>query len=149
MGHLREYSPRTTVACRDEPALPDLKTSIHDQKILCVFSRIVDFYHELFFYDYDPALAKILRKNVILLHDTARSHNSKSDFRKKFELGYFTTSFLLLFLKGKTFNSVEKTTQAVENFFQSKPAAFYKGGIHKLPERLEKVTDNSGEYVIN
>ncbi|GFW27189.1 uncharacterized protein TNCV_94151 [Trichonephila clavipes] len=53
------------------------------------------------------------------------------------------------FLNGKTFNSEEQITQAVENFFQSKPATFYKEEIYKLPEREEKVIDNSGEYVIN
>ncbi|KAG5333135.1 SETMR methyltransferase, partial [Acromyrmex heyeri] len=53
------------------------------------------------------------------------------------------------FLNGKTFNSEEQVSQAVENFFQSKLITFYKEGIDKLPGTWEKVIHNSGEYIIN
>ena len=49
----------------------------------------------------------------------------------------------------KIFKSKEQVRQAVEEFFESKPTAFYMDGHHKLQERWEKVMKNNGEYFIN
>lgn len=106
------------------------------------------------------------RKNVIFLHDNARPHTQGWLKKKLLSLDglfYHTptllprldpTDYHLLcslqnFLNGKTFNSEEQVSQAVENFFQSKPITFYKEGIDKLPERREKDIHDSGEYIIN
>ncbi|CAK9809291.1 Histone-lysine N-methyltransferase SETMAR [Anthophora quadrimaculata] len=97
-----------------------------------------------------PALVN--RKNVILLHDNVRPHTARVTQEKILELGwsvlpqplyspdlaptdYHLFCSLQNFLNGKTFNSEEQVSQAVENFFQSKPTTLYKDGIDKLPGR--------------
>lgn len=52
------------------------------------------------------------------------------------------------FLDAEAFNSKEEVSQAVENFFQTKPITSYREGIDKLQGRWEKVVHNSGEYII-
>ena len=53
------------------------------------------------------------------------------------------------FLNGKIFRSQEQGRQAIEEFFESTPTAFYMDGIHKLPEGWEKIIMNYGDFIIN
>ena len=36
----------------------------------------------------------------------------------------------------------------LKQFFDSRPAGYYKLGIHKLPERLREVNDENGQYLL-
>ncbi|GFU24763.1 mariner Mos1 transposase [Trichonephila clavipes] len=124
---LREYSPQKT-------QVQGVQEKLHEKR---------------------PAPAN--SKNVILLHDNPRPHTAKVTQENVLELGwsvllhtpyspdhsptdYHLFCSLQKIFGGKTFNSEEQITQAVENFFQFKPATFYKEGIYKLPGRWEKIS---------
>jgi histone-lysine N-methyltransferase SETMAR len=48
---------------------------------------------------------------------------------------YWLFRQLKIFLRGKKFNTTGEVRSAVEEFFNSKTADFYKRGINKLEER--------------
>jgi hypothetical protein len=50
------------------------------------------------------------------------------------------------FLKGRRFENIDEMGEALEEFFDSKDAEFYRRGIMKLPEKWEEVIEVDGEY---
>ena len=89
---------------------------------------------------------------VFMLHDNARPHTAKLTRLKMIELGwevlthppyspdlapsdYHLFRSLQNHLREKRFDDREALEVDLVNFFASKPAAFYKQGIHSLPER--------------
>lgn len=102
---------------------------------------------------------------VLFLHDNARPHSAKVTHDKILELDWellphppyspdlAPTDFHLFrslqdHLKGKTFNNQEVLKTEVQNFFSSKPASFYREGIHCLPDRWRKVVELDGHYIV-
>lgn len=88
------------------------------------------------------SLVCITLENILELGWSVLTQNYSLDLAPS---GYTTFS-----VPYKTFwmnNSEEQVSQAVENFFQSKPTKFYKEGIYMLPERWEKVIHNSGKHI--
>ncbi|VDL66359.1 unnamed protein product [Nippostrongylus brasiliensis] len=49
----------------------------------------------------------------------------------------------------KKFRNEEDVKTAVNTFFETKPASFYRDGIFDLPNRWRKVIQSDGEYVID
>ena len=49
-------------------------------------------------------------------------------------------------LEGRDFNTRGTVEAALKQYFDSRPAGFWKDGIHKLPERWRQVVDNNGAY---
>lgn len=103
------------------------------------------------------------RSQVVFLDDNARPHRSKLTNAKIRELGWdrvdhppyspdlAPSDFHLFrslehFLRGKQFESFEEVSEAVEEFFGSKDANFYRRGIMKLSEKWQEVIDVDGEY---
>ena len=52
-------------------------------------------------------------------------------------------------LNVKTFNDDEAVTYHLVQFFADKNQKFYELGIMKLPERWQKVIEQSGKYIID
>jgi histone-lysine N-methyltransferase SETMAR len=50
-------------------------------------------------------------------------------------------------LNGQTFPNQNELEEFLDNFFESKPASFYRDGIYKLPGLWEKIAAKSGEYL--
>lgn len=50
------------------------------------------------------------------------------------------------FLKGRSFTRVEQVETVVQEFFDSKPPAWYRRGIEQLAERWHNVVENGGLY---
>ena len=51
-------------------------------------------------------------------------------------------------LNGKNFNSLEDCKRHLDKFFAQKDKKFWEDGITKLPEKLKKVVEQKGEYII-
>lgn len=51
------------------------------------------------------------------------------------------------FLRGQKFITETELTSAVDAYFSSKSADFYKNGINNLRTRLQQVIDCQGEYI--
>ena len=47
----------------------------------------------------------------------------------------------------RSFNDVEAVKTALQQFFDSKPVEFYRGGIYLLPDRWREVIHHDGTYV--
>ena len=50
---------------------------------------------------------------------------------------------------GIRFTSEQGIKNCLDSFLAAKPAQFFWDGIHKLPERWEKVIDSDGQYFLN
>jgi hypothetical protein len=48
-----------------------------------------------------------------------------------------------------SFNNDAELQNWLDDFFTAKPADFFKCGMGNLPERLEAVVNNGGEYIID
>ena len=53
------------------------------------------------------------------------------------------------FKRDKTFTDADDVKKTVHSFFGSKPQKFCRDGIAQLPIRLQKITDNNGNYFID
>ena len=53
------------------------------------------------------------------------------------------------FLNDKTFNDDEAVKSHWDQFVVDKEQKFYERGIMKLPERLQKVIEQKGKYIID
>jgi hypothetical protein len=51
-------------------------------------------------------------------------------------------------LQSESFVDDDHLKQWLADFFASKPAQFYKNGIHSLPDRWKKVVDSDGDYIV-
>ena len=60
------------------------------------------------------------------------------------EVGWSDTNFI----DGKKLPNKRAAENHVAKFFATKPQKFYTDGIMKLPEKWQKVKDNSGTYVL-
>lgn len=111
-----------------------------------------------------PALVN--RKNVILLHDNARPHVAKIVKDKLLEMGwetlahppyspdlapsdYYLFRSLQNYLAEKRFENEGDVQHALQEYFESKSAEFYRAGINSLPARWQQVIDNDGCYLTN
>ncbi|GFV42701.1 mariner Mos1 transposase [Trichonephila clavipes] len=107
----------------------------------------------------------INRKGVVFHQDNARPHTSLVTRQKLLQLewdtmphppyspdlaplDYYLFRSLQNFLDGKTFTSNEEVKNYLDQFFASKDQKFYERGIMLLPERLQKVLDQNGQYKI-
>jgi [histone H3]-lysine36 N-dimethyltransferase SETMAR len=50
------------------------------------------------------------------------------------------------FLKGQQFDGIEELREALQGFFNSKNADFYRRGIEKLTEKWKEVIAVDGDY---
>jgi [histone H3]-lysine36 N-dimethyltransferase SETMAR len=107
--------------------------------------------------------ALVSRKGVLLLHDNARPHVAAVVQEKIMELDwellphppyspdiapsdYYLFRSLQNNLKDLSFENEDHVKTHLQNFFDSKPRAFYKAGIAQLPSRWQRVIDSNGEY---
>ena len=98
------------------------------------------------------------RKGVIFHHDKATPHTSLATCQKLLRLGWevmlhptyspdLAPSNYYLFrsfqnsLNGKTFNDDEAVKSHLDQFFADKDQKSYEGGMMKLPERWQMVTE--------
>lgn len=108
-------------------------------------------------------LSRRRRAQVVFLDDDTKLHRSKLTSKKIVDLGWGRVDhppyspdlapsdfhlFLSLqhFLKGKRFEDIDEMGEALEKFFHTKDAEFYRRGIEKLPEKWEEVIEVDGEY---
>lgn len=101
--------------------------------------------------------------NIRLLHDNATPHSALITRTKLTELGFsvlphppyspdlapsdfYLFSPLKSHLRGKNFNTADEASIAIQEWADSKPAAFFLEGIYKLPNRWQKCIDNGGNY---
>ena len=106
------------------------------------------------------------RKDVIFHHKNATPHTSLASRQKLLSLGcevvlhppyspdlapsdYYLFRSLQNSLNGKTFNDDDAVKSHLVQFFADKDQKFYEHGIMKLPERWQKVIEQSGKYIIN
>ncbi|GFY32719.1 mariner Mos1 transposase [Trichonephila clavipes] len=107
----------------------------------------------------------INRKGIVFHQDNARPHTSLVTRQKLLQLvwdtmlhppyspnlapsDYYLFRSLQNFLDDKTFTSNEEVKSHLDQFFASKDQNFYERGIMLLPERLQKVLDQNGQYII-
>lgn len=105
------------------------------------------------------------RNRVVFLHDNARPHTAMVTREKLLQLGWevlphpahspdIAPSDFHLFraldnhLRGKSFSEENALKMEISQFFASKPASFYKQGIHALPERWRKIVEHDGTYIV-
>ena len=62
---------------------------------------------------------------------------------------YYLFRSLQNFLNGKSFNDDKALKSHLVQFFADKDQKFYERGIIKLPERWQKVIEQSGKYIID
>ena len=107
--------------------------------------------------------AHLTKNGMILLHDNASPHRSKSAKKAIRQLridalphpayspDLAPTDFHLFrslehWLRGKNFTTAAQAIASVQAFFASKDAAFFEHGIRALPERWEMALDSCGHY---
>jgi len=100
---------------------------------------------------------------VIFLQDNAKPHTARLTRDKLAEMGWEVlphlpyspdispTDFHLFrglehWIRGKKFENREEVEASVNEFFASKPRAWYARGINLLEERWEKLIKSGGEY---
>lgn len=100
---------------------------------------------------------------VHFLHDNAPAHRSRKSTQKLLELNwavlthppyspdlaptdYHLFRSLQNHIKDKRFESEDELKVMLDDFFNQKPASFYRDGIHDLLNRWQYVTDHFGEY---
>ena len=103
---------------------------------------------------------------VILQHDNARPHTAqliKEAIKElKWEImqnppyspnlapsDYHLFRSLSNQINGVTFNNDDELRSLLDDYFSTRPADFYRNGIHKLVERWEEVVNSNGEYIID
>ncbi len=106
----------------------------------------------------------IYRKGVAFHHDNAIPHTSLVTRQPLLELGwdvlphppyspdlapsdYSLFRSLQNFLNGKSFNNDDDVKSYLIQFFANKNQKFYGRGIMMLPERWQKVIDQTGQYI--
>lgn len=111
------------------------------------------------------ALIRRNRTKVYFLHDNAKPHTAKATRLKLLELGwevlphppyspdlapsdYHLFRSLQHFLDGKRYENEGQVETDLRQFFQSKPADFYRRGIRSLPERWNTVILSNGDYIV-
>ncbi|CAO4378709.1 unnamed protein product [Caenorhabditis nigoni] len=102
-------------------------------------------------------------KKVYYQHDNARPHVSKQVKQELMGYGwnllphppyspdlapsdYWLFGDMTRAFEGRSFNSRGAVEAALKQYFASRPAGFYRNGIHKLRERWRHVVDNDGQY---
>ncbi|CAO4381712.1 unnamed protein product [Caenorhabditis nigoni] len=102
-------------------------------------------------------------KKVYYQHDNARPHVSKQVKQELMGYGwnvlphppyspdlapsdYWLFGDMTRAFKGRSFNSRGAVEAALKQYFASRPAGFYRNGIHKLRKRWRHVVDNDGQY---
>lgn len=125
--------------------------------------RYCEVLEELYHAIREKRSGRLVRK-VLLLHDNAKPHTAKKTVEKikdlKFELvshppyspdlapsDYFLFKNLKNELRGQKFESENETMTALNQFFDSKSADWYKSGLDALKSRLERCIDLRGEYL--
>lgn len=105
------------------------------------------------------------RRGVVFHHDNARPHTSLAVRNKLVEFNWnvlpqppyspdIAPSDYHLFLslknslRGRQFNSLLDLKTYLDEFFSSRPPAFYKNAIMSLPDRWRKVVEQNGTYLI-
>ena len=106
------------------------------------------------------------RKGVTFHHDNATPHTSLATCQKLSRFcwevmlhppyssdlapsDYYLFQSLQNSLNDKTFNGDEAVKSHLVQFFADKDQKFYALGIKKLPERLQKVIEQNGKYIID
>ncbi len=109
-----------------------------------------------------PVLAN--QKGVILLHDNNRPHVAKLTQQKIKQFGWevlahppwsanLAPSDYHLFLSlhhhlcSKHYEDSDEIKSALNAFFESQSASFYKREVELLPARWAKVVENNGDYI--
>ncbi|GFW86122.1 histone-lysine N-methyltransferase SETMAR [Trichonephila clavipes] len=110
--------------------------------------------------------SELINRNGVLFHqENARPHTSLVTRQKLLQLewdtmphppyspdlsplDYYLFRSFTNFLDGKTFTSNEEVKTHLVQFFASKDQKFYERGIMLLPERMKKVLDQNGQYII-
>ncbi|CAO4387825.1 unnamed protein product [Caenorhabditis nigoni] len=102
-------------------------------------------------------------KKVYYQHHNARPHVSKQVKQELMGYGwnvlphppyspdlapsdYWLFGDMTRAFEGRSFNSRGAVEAALKQYFASRPAGFYRNGIHKLRERWRHVVDNDGQY---
>lgn len=100
---------------------------------------------------------------VILLHDNARPHTSKTTVDYLSNLGwevlphaayspdmapsdYYLFRSLQHHLADEQFKTLDDVQKSLTNFIHSKSPSFFRTGIHELPEKWLKCINNDGDY---
>ncbi|PIC15027.1 hypothetical protein B9Z55_027134 [Caenorhabditis nigoni] len=108
-------------------------------------------------------LSPLHRHRVYFLHDNARPHVArkvKSDLSRfgwtvlphppyspdLAPSDYWLFADMQRHLEGNDFKNVDEIKTELKRYFDSRPAGFWKDGIHKLPERWQHVVDHDGAY---
>lgn len=114
------------------------------------------------------AQMKLLRPgatNILLIQDNARPHTAKytQTTLKKLNIetlphppyspdispsDYYLFRSMQHDLAGKKFNNQKELETDLDNYFQSKPASFYKDGIDELPDRWRRIIASNGVYIV-